>query len=248
MWVQRFRCKVFSVPQSFVRGVMAVPEGVAPVPEVDQGKIVDANKKFAALVEKKLKEVLSACFPMSAGKFNYELLLAQFADVHAYAEHAVLFRADKLLGPPGVDAVSGLSNSVSIGKEPKACSMVRDPIKESAKGVDNGCWWYLKGDDCFSAVVTESVGDKRNVPFLMPSKYASPGTIACTPVYVSQTYFGTLRGRTTGRSAALTQDGSALKAKKYEEVVAKYRQDKLVGPKRVMKRVKVMKTVKRAMK
>ena len=126
--------------------------------------------------------------------------------------------------------MSGLSNSVSIGKEPKACSMVREPIKESAKGVDNGCWWYLKGEDCFSAVVTESVGDKRNVPFLMPSKYASPGTIACTSVYVSQTYFQKLRGRTHDRSAALSQDGSALQAKVYKEVVAKYRADGLIGP------------------
>ena len=230
MWVQRFRCKVFSVSQSFVRGVMAVPEGVVPVPEVDQGKIVDANKKYTALGEKKLKEVLSALSPKCAGKFDYELLLAQFADVHAYGEHAVLFRADKLRGQSGVDAVSGLSNSVSIGKEPKACSMVRDPIKESAKGVDNGCWWYLKGEDWFSAVVTEDVGNERNVPFLMPSKYASPGTIACTSVYVSQTYFQKLRGRTKARSAALSQDGSALQAKEYEEVVAKYRADGLIGP------------------
>ena len=97
-------------------------------------------------------------------------------------------------------------------------------------------------------MVTEDVGNGRNVPFLMPSKYASPGTIACTSVYVSQTYFGTLRGRTTGRSAALSQDGSALKAKKYKDVFAKYRVDQLVGPKRVMKRVKKVKKVMKAMK
>ena len=144
--------------------------------------------------------------------------------------------------------MSGLANSVSIGKEPKACSMVREPIKESAKGVDNGCWWYLKGGDFFSAVVTESVGEKRNVPFLMKSRYAKPDTIACTPVYVSQTMFQASRGRTTGRSAALTQDGSALKAKPYKDVVAKYRQDQLVGPKKVMKKVKKGEKAKKAMK
>ena len=217
-------------------------EGV--VPEVDQGKIVEANKKFAALGEMRLKEVLSACFPTSAGKFDYDVMLAQYADVHAFGEHAVLFRADKLRGQPGVDAVSGLSNSVSIGKEPKACSMVREPIKESAKGVDNGCCWYLKGEDCFSAVVTESVADKRNVPVLQPSKYASPGTIAVAPVDMSQTLFGTVKGRTMGRSAALTHDGSALRAKKPKDVLARYRKEQLVAP----KKVKAMKKVKKVMK
>ena len=42
---------------------MAVPEGVAPVPEVDQGKIIEANKKYAALGDKPLQEVLSAWDP-----------------------------------------------------------------------------------------------------------------------------------------------------------------------------------------
>ena len=57
---------------------MAVPEGVAPVSEVDQSTIVDANQKYAALGEMKVKEALSALFPKSAGKFDYEQLLAQY--------------------------------------------------------------------------------------------------------------------------------------------------------------------------
>ena len=185
------------------------------------------------------------------GKFDYDKLLGQYADVHAYGEHAVLFGADMLRGQSGVDEVKGLSNPVSINKEPAVCAMVRDPIKESAKGVDNGCWWSLKGGDCFSAVLTESVGDKRNVPFLQPSKYASPGTIAVTPVYMSQTMFGVVKGRTTGRSAALTQDGTALKAKRPKVVLKQYRVDKLIAPKKstkVGKPVKGMKKAKKSMK
>ena len=217
------------------------------VPEVDLSVIVDANKKFAKMRTITVEEALSACFPTKSGPFNYELMLEQVANLMALGEHAVLFASGKLSGPDGVKAVKALSTAASINKEPLMCSMVRQPIKSDAKGADNGCWWNLKGDDHFSAVVTESVGDKRNVPFLQPSKYASPGTIAVTPVYMSQTLFGTVRGRTVGRSAALTEDGSALRAKKPKEVLAQYRKEKLIEPKGSKKKG-MKKGMKKAMK
>ena len=226
-------------------------------PEVDLSVIIDANKKFDKMRTITVEEALSACFPTKSGMFNYELMLEQVANLMALGEHRVLFASGKLSGPDGVKAVKALSTAASINKEPLMCSMVRQPIKSDAKGADNGCWWHVKGDDYFAAVVTEDVGAAKNVPFLQPSKYASPGTIAVTPVYMSQTLFGRVRARTAGRSAALTVDGSALKAKKPKEVMAKYRQEQLIAPKKkgmkkgmkkVKKAMKAMKAMKKVMK
>ena len=212
---------------------------------MDIGPIVDLNKFMLEYKGKTVEQILSAAAPVG-GKFDPKLLLSQLAMVSRFTEWSVYFHSGRLSGPVGLELIGGLTKveyPTTLNKEPVAVSLVREVLKESPT---TGVWHHLKGGDHFQSCVSENVQGKT-VPFIQDSSWASPSTIASVSMYVSQTMYDALKTRTSGRTNALTSDGTPLKPVK--DVVKTYVKEKTVDPKLAKKyAMKEVKAIKKGMK